>query len=142
MTLAEMKKLEIIQRLGLVKKEIKVKGRSCFIFKPNNWLRQICYKIVKWAYYDTAVLFLIAISTLLLTLDNPNNDPYGGMANFLQVSDYILTTLFTLECTINIILLGFFCNGKRSYARDPWNIMDLIIVFFSLFTILLASTGG
>ena len=87
-------------------------------------------------------MILIAISTILLTMDNPNMDPNGDMANFLQICDYILTTLFTLECTINIILLGFLCNGKTSYARDPWNIMDLIIVFFSLFTIYLASSGG
>ena len=75
-------------------------------------------------------------------MDNPNMDPDGGLAQFLKYCDYVLTTLFTLECTINIILLGFFCNGKTSYARDPWNIMDLIIVFFSLFTLVLASTGG
>ena len=97
---------------------------------------------MNWKHYDTTVLVLIAISTLLLTLDNPNMDPFGGMTKFLEICDYILTTLFTLECTINIILLGFVCNGSPSYARDPWNIMDLIIVFFSLFTIILASTGG
>ena len=117
-------------------------GKSCFIFPPENRIRYLCYKIVNWKHYDTTVLVLIAISTLLLTMDNPNMDPYGGMTKFLEICDYILTTLFTLECTINIILLGFVCNGSPSYARDPWNIMDLIIVFFSLFTIILASTGG
>ena len=75
-------------------------------------------------------------------MDNPNMDLNGDIAVFLTYCDYVLTTLFTLECTINIILLGFYCNGKTSYARDPWNIMDLIIVFFSLFTLVLASTGG
>lgn len=84
------------------------------------------------------MLILIAISTILLTLDNPNMDPNGNLANTLSYLDYILTVLFTLECSVNIILFGFFCNGKKAYARDPWNIMDLIIVFFSLFTILLA----
>ena len=75
-------------------------------------------------------------------MDNPNINPNGDMAVFLTYCDYVLTTLFTLECTINIILLGFYCNGKTSYARDPWNIMDLIIVFFSIFTLVLANTGG
>ena len=142
MTLAQLKRIEQIEQFGLNKKEIKVVGRSCLVFKPNNWLRRICYHIVKWAYYDTLVLLLIAISTILLTLDNPNMDTNGQLATVLGYFDYILTVLFTLECMINIILYGFLCNGKGSYARDPWNIMDLIIVFFSIFTLILAGQGG
>ena len=53
-----------------------------------------------------------------------------------------MTTLFTLEALINIILFGFLCNGKSSYVRDPWNVMDLIIVFFSIFTLVLQGQGG
>ena len=60
----------------------------------------------------------------------------------LQYFDYVLTILFTLECLINIILFGFLFNGKHSYARDPWNIMDLLIVFFSIFTLILSGQGG
>ena len=99
----------------------------------------MCYHIVKWAYYDSIVLLLIFISTVLLTLDNPNNDESGKLADVLNIFDYALTVLFTLECTINIILFGFVFNGKTSYARDPWNCMDMVIVFFSIFTLLLAS---
>ena len=47
----------------------------------------------------------------------------------------MLTSIFFVECLINIILFGFICNGKLSYARDPWNIMDLTIVFFSILTL-------
>ena len=137
MTLAQLKKMELIEKFGGVNKKIKMVGRSCFLFSPKNWLRKICYRIVKLSFYDTIVLILIAISTILLTLDNPNIDANGGLANVLQICDYILTTLFTLECLINIILFGFVCNGKHSYARDPWNVMDLLIVFFSIFTLIL-----
>lgn len=137
MSLAQLKKLELIERFGGAQKEIKVVGRSLFIFSPQNCFRRICYHIVKWSYYDSFVLILIGISTILLTMDNPNMNPNGDMAYFLEMCDYVLTTLFTIECTINIILLGFCCNGKSSYARDPWNIMDLIIVIFSLFTLAL-----
>ena len=69
-------------------------------------------------------------------------DPNGTMATILQDFDYVLTTIFTLEAIINIILLGFFCNGKTSYARDPWNVMDLLIVFFSLLTVIIESTDN
>ena len=112
-------------------------GKSLFLFSKENWLRKVCYHIVKFKHYDNIVLLLIAISTILLTLDNPNMDDKGMMAEVLQKFDYVLTTLFTLEALINIILFGFLCNGKSSYVRDPWNVMDLIIVFFSIFTLVL-----
>ena len=44
------------------------------LFAKDNFIRKICYHIVSWGYYDTTVLILIGISTVLLTLDNPNND--------------------------------------------------------------------
>ena len=47
MTLAQLKKIELIQMMGLEKKEIKVIGRSCLIFSPSNCIRRFCYNIVK-----------------------------------------------------------------------------------------------
>ena len=35
--------------------------------------------------------------------------------------------LFTLEAIIKIIALGFIF-GKRTYLRDPWNVIDFLIV--------------
>ena len=53
----------------------------------------------------------------------------------LKVLDYVMASLFTLEFTINVILYGFIVNGKHSYMRDGWNVMDFLIVVFSLFSI-------
>ena len=83
------------------------------------------------------MLAIITISTILLTLDNPNMDENGKMAKTLHIFDIILTSMFTIECLINIILFGFICNGRFSYARDFWNVMDLIIVSFSILTLIL-----
>ena len=142
MSMAQMKKMELIEKLGSDKKEINMIGRSLFCFSKENCLRRICYHIVKHAWYDTAVLVLIGVSTVLLTLDNPNLDGKSSLAQVLGILDYILTTLFTLECTINIILFGLICNGRHSYARDSWNVMDIVIVIFSIFTIVLQGQGG
>lgn len=117
-------------------------GRSLFIFSSTNSLRNFCFNFVKARWYDTGVLILIAVSTILLTLDNPNSDAHGEMSYFLEISDYVLTTLFTLECLINIIVFGLIFNGTRSYVRDLWNLMDLIIVIFSIITIALQGQGG
>ena len=68
-------------------------------------------------------------------IDNPLYDENGDLAKFLAKIDYVMTIAFTLESLIGIIVLGLLFNGKRSYLRDSWNILDFIIVLFSLFNI-------
>lgn len=41
--------------------------------------------------------------------------------------DDIFLTFYTSEMMIKIIGLGFIFN-KGSYLRDPWNILDFVIV--------------
>jgi hypothetical protein len=48
-----------------------------------------------------------------------------------NIIDNIFTVLFTLECTLKIIRNGFFVS-KTSYLRDPWSILDFLIVISSL----------
>lgn len=109
------------------------------IFTPDSNIRKVCKRIVEHPYYNSIVLFLISISTVLLTLDNPLNDPNGILTAVLNILDIVLTILFTLECTINIILVGFLMNGKESYLNDSWNVLDFLIVVFSLLN--LAASG-
>ena len=35
--------------------------------------------------------------------------------------------IFTVEMTVKILADGFICH-KGSYLRNPWNIMDFIVV--------------
>lgn len=142
MSIAEMKKMELIEQIGNDGKNIKMIGRSLFIFSKSNCLRRLCFYIVNHRWYDRAVFSLITISSILLTLDDPNMDPESKMAEVLLYFDYVLTVLFTLECLINAILSGLICNGKTSYARDPWNCMDILIVTVSILSIIIASQGG
>ena len=43
-----------------------------------------------------------------------------------------MTVAFTIECMINIIVYGFIINGPTSYLNDSWNVLDFLIVVFSL----------
>ena len=66
-------------------------------------------------FYDYVVMFLIGVSTILLILENPLDDKNGEKAQLLAKIDIIMTVLFTIECAINIIVLGFLFNGNASY---------------------------
>ncbi len=34
---------------------------------------------------------------------------------------------------MKVIVMGF-CVGPKTYLKDPWNVLDFIIVFFSILT--------
>ena len=51
----------------------------------------------------------------------------------------VITIAFLIESIINIIFLGFLFNGPNSYLKDNWNILDFVIVVFSVVSIVSAS---
>ena len=47
-----------------------------------------------------------------------------------------MTSAFTFEMIVKIIAKGFAFAGKDSYIREPWNILDFIIVSSALLSII------
>jgi hypothetical protein len=80
---------------------------------------------------------LIAISSILLALDNPLNDPNSRLVYILGVSDIVLTSFFILEAFLKIIAQGFLFNGETSYLRIGWNVIDFAVVITSTVSIIL-----
>ena len=64
------------------------------------------------------------------------------MADNLFYIDIAVTILFTFELILKVIVLGFLLNGKDSYIRNAWNIMDFIIVAISLISISFREAGS
>jgi hypothetical protein len=50
----------------------------------------------------------------------------------LKYIDYFMTGSFCIEALLKIITYGFVINGKDSYIREPWNILDFVIVLSAL----------
>lgn len=71
--------------------------------------------LVVGTYYKPAVI----------EIENPS------LSLAFTIFDNIFTVLFTLECLLKIIRSGFFVS-KTSYLRDPWSILDFLIVITSL----------
>ena len=103
-----------------------------FVFTPDNSFRKIVAKIVFNRFFDPFILFLILFSTILLAIDNPLDNPNGDLAIFLNNIDIAITSLFALEAVLKIIVYGLIFNGPESYLRVSWNIMDILIVIFSV----------
>ena len=43
-----------------------------------------------------------------------------------------MTSIFSLEALLKILTSGFLLNGKKSYLRDAWNVLDFTIVVLSI----------
>jgi voltage-dependent calcium channel T type alpha-1G len=56
----------------------------------------------------------------------------------LDKLDYILSFIFLFELLIKVVVYGFAFNGPDSYMKNSWNVMDFIIVFFSMVSIAFA----
>lgn len=63
-----------------------------------------------------------------MLLNNPLRDPESTLAKVVEIIDLCLTVIFVIEFLMKAVALGFAFNGKDSYIRNPWNIIDFIIV--------------
>ena len=105
---------------------------SLGIFAQSNPIRAACRDLVTQKWFDNTIVGVIVVSSLCLAIENPLDDPDGDLASVLKVLDSIATVIFIIECLAKIITLGFLCNGKKSYLRDSWNILDFVIVVISV----------
>ena len=101
---------------------------------PSNKNKNVTAKI-----FEGIILFLIFISSITLVIDNPLADPESGLIIFVGYLDNCFTVLFTMEAFVKITALGFLFNnatlrekGFVPYIRNPWNMIDLVVVVASL----------
>jgi hypothetical protein len=67
------------------------------------------------------------LTSICLAFENPLNDPEGTTKTVLNLIDYVTTVFFVIE-----VLLKGFAIGPVAYIKDPWNLMDFVIVITSL----------
>ena len=107
-------------------------GTSLFCLGPDNGCRNAIYRFVEWPWFGHIILILILISTVTLAFETPLDDPLGQKVKILGYIDLFMTIVFTFEALVKIIAFGFAFAGKDSYIREPWNILDFIIVMSAL----------
>lgn len=114
-------------------------GTSVYIFKKDNKFRLLLAELINKWWFEAFVMSMIFISTITMAIDNPLNDPNGTLSKVLNYIDVVITAIFIIECLLKIIVNGLIINGEDSYLRVSWNMMDFIIVVFSLISIIFSS---
>jgi voltage-dependent calcium channel T type alpha-1I len=93
-------------------------------------------------YFENFILFLIIVSTILLSFQNPLSNPNGEFQQVLDVIDTVMVALFLVECILKIVVLGFIFNGEYSYLRSGWNFIDFLVVAVSLVNLIDLGDGN
>jgi len=98
--------------------------RSLFLFTKRNPFRTFCMKLVTNKWFDRVVLAIVLVNCVILAIDPGQSDAFDALETFFIAS-------FTLEMVLKWIAMGFAWNGSHSYIRDPWNVLDFVVVILS-----------
>uniref|UniRef100_A0A8C1UJX0 Voltage-dependent L-type calcium channel subunit alpha n=1 Tax=Cyprinus carpio TaxID=7962 RepID=A0A8C1UJX0_CYPCA len=105
--------------------------RSLFFFTLKNPFRKTCINIVEWKYPSDLHPFYHNCDCIMFY--TPLISPILFVS--LQESlEYIFLVIFTLECFLKIVAYGLLFH-EGAYLRNCWNILDFVIVFMGLFTL-------
>lgn len=114
-------------------------GKSCFIFTKDNCIRVFLKNLISHPHYDEFIYSLIAASSIVLAIDEPNISDYKKtVVNILHL---IFLGCFIFEMVTKIIVLGFYW-GKRAYLRDSWNRLDFFIVIIGITDLLVTQVAS
>ena len=100
------------------------------MIKSFSRLRQLVHWIVTKKLFDMFIMFIIVLSSIALASEDPV-DESSPRNKILGTADYFFTAIFTMECTLKILDLGFVLH-PGSYLRDFWNFMDITVVSCAL----------
>nr|CDS32307.2 voltage dependent calcium channel [Hymenolepis microstoma] len=103
---------------------------SMYIFSPTNPIRRFCHFVVNLRYFDLFIMIVIASSSISLAAEDPV-DERNPRNIILEYFDHAFTCVFTMEMILKLIDLGVLFH-PNSYFRDPWNVLDAVVVLGAL----------
>ena len=106
--------------------------RAFFVLGLHNPLRKFAVGLYRWKVFDNFILFMIVMNCIFLAMSS-NKPGFEDSKLFAvcEVAEIIFTVVFTLELIVKSIAMDFIVS-KGSYLRDPWNIIDFLVVVLGL----------
>ncbi|CAF1635703.1 unnamed protein product, partial [Adineta ricciae] len=114
---------------------------SLYLFSPTNRLRQALKCLIIKKSFDYTVLFFIALNCITLAMERPSIPSNSAERQFLNMTNYIFTVIFSVEMIIKIIASGLIC-GPQTYLHTGWNVMDGSLVVISIVDLLTMHRGA
>ena len=115
----------------------KLAQKSLYIIPIGSKFNKKTQNIVRSKPFNLFIHICIISQIFVIWLDSPLEDPNSDKRVRLNYLDQFFTGVFTLELVLKVIVQGFLYCGKSSYMRQNWNILDFLIVVFSLTPLIL-----
>ncbi|CAF3877318.1 unnamed protein product [Rotaria magnacalcarata] len=119
---------------------MKRENYALYLFSPSNRLRTLFQQLMLKKSFDYFILFVIALNCITLAMERPSISPSGFERQFLNLSSYIFTAIFTVEMIIKVIASGLLF-GSNTYLHTGWNVMDGFIVIISVVDVVAMHRG-
>ena len=133
MQVGETKNVKTKKRLN----EIIIDGNSLGCIPETNIIRIYLGKFAENPYFEAFVFNLIGLNSLFLAVEQPTlKDEYSLVT--LELFGNVISGLFIGECALKIFVMGF-AKGKHTYLKDNYNVLDFVIVVFSIISWVLES---
>uniref|UniRef100_A0A8D0XNP5 Voltage-dependent L-type calcium channel subunit alpha n=1 Tax=Sus scrofa TaxID=9823 RepID=A0A8D0XNP5_PIG len=111
--------------------------RALFCLTLENPVRKACISIVEWKPFETIILLTIFANCVALAVYLPMPEDDNNALNLgLEKLEYFFLIVFSIEAAMKIIAYGFLFH-QDAYLRSGWNVLDFIIVFLGVFTVIL-----
>ena len=120
--------------------KIEIYGNSLFILSTKNGLRCMLKSLIEHPFFENMIYYFIGLNSLLLTFDEPYLEA-GYEKSSIEVMIIVISVIFIIESVLKITVMGFAC-GENAYLKDSWNVLDFIIVIFSIINWVLDSFGS
>jgi hypothetical protein len=88
-------------------------------------------KVVKNKIFENVSICVIMANSVTLGMSDPLE---VGSTPTAELVDNIFLGLYTTEMCLKILCYGFMFNDG-AYLRDPWNILDFVIVMSAYLTL-------
>ncbi|CAK0897541.1 unnamed protein product, partial [Prorocentrum cordatum] len=98
--------------------------------------------LIEWPWFDKFVMSLIFVNSVLLAAYQYREDNKSGLNWFVDmVAEPIFTSFCASEFVLKVIAWGLMCD-RHSYFREPWNILDFLVLVTALPALVLKSGNG
>ena len=108
---------------------------SLYLFSKENKFRIFAIQLVTSTYFQIGFIALLSASTLILAVDTFYLiDPSNIETIVFQYASVIFALCYFIEAFLQIVAYGLILHSD-SYLRDIWNVINIIILGFTIFDI-------
>jgi voltage-dependent calcium channel L type alpha-1D len=114
--------------------------RSLFLFAPDSLFRRFCVYVTNRNWFRWLVLLLILANSALLAIYDPV-DKDSVRNKVLDYGEYFFLAMFTVEMLLKMVAMGA-VRYPGAYLRDPWNVLDFVVVVTGFISVGAGSGGA